>query len=136
MIVYKYRRESGKLKEFVYRPVADIEILGNDGLWYYVTAYIDSGADISLIPYSLGLSMGFKMSAQRIIELEGVGGKAIPITVIKTKVKFSESLIYDVEVGWALIDGVPILLGRHTIFDKFNITFKEKEGKIIFEPVE
>jgi len=45
MIVYKYRRESGKLKDFVYRPVADIEILGNDGLWYYVTAYIDSGAD-------------------------------------------------------------------------------------------
>ncbi len=60
MIVYKYRRESGKLKEFVYRPVADIEILGNDGLWYYVTAYIDSGADISLIPYSLGLSMGLR----------------------------------------------------------------------------
>jgi len=75
------------------------------------------------------------MSAQRIIELEGAGGRTISITIIKTKVKFSESLIYDVEVGWALIDGVPILLGRHPVFDKFNITFKEREGKIIFEPV-
>ena len=135
MIEYKYRVESGKIREIIKRPVADIEILGNDGLWYYVTAYIDSGADISLIPYSLGLSMGFNVDPKNIIELEGVGGREIPISVIKTKIKFSEEYIYDVEIGWALIDGVPILLGRHTIFDKFNITFKEREGKIIFEPL-
>ena len=36
-------------------------------------------------------------------------------------------------VAWALIEETPPLLGRLDIFDKFNITFKEKEGKIIFE---
>jgi len=135
MIEYRYRRESGKIKGLIKRPVADIEIQGYDGQWYYVTAYIDSGADISLIPYSLGLSMGFDVDPKKIIELEGVGGREIPISLIKTKIKFSKNIVYDVEIGWALVDGVPILLGRHTIFDRFNITFKEREEKIIFEPV-
>ena len=135
MPVYKYRKEIGKIRETMYRPVATVEILGKDGLWYYVTAYIDSGADISLIPYSLGKSMGYEVDKSEIIELEGVGGKSIPIVVINTKIRFSENLVYDAEIGWSLVDGVPILLGRHTIFDKFKITFLEKERKIIFEPI-
>jgi len=36
-------------------------------------------------------------------------------------------------VGWALIEEAPPLLGRLDIFDKFNITFKEKEGIVLFE---
>ena len=134
-IVYRYRKEIGKIRETMYRPVATVEILGNDGLWYYLTAYIDSGADISLIPYTLGRSMGYKVDGKEIIELEGVGGKSIPIVIINTKIKFSENLVHNAEIGWALVDGVPILLGRHTVFEKFRITFEEKEKRIIFEPV-
>ena len=136
MIVYRYHKEYGKIRKIIMRPVADIEILGADGEWYHTTAYIDSGADISLIPYSLGLSMGYNVDRKEIIELEGVGGRSVPVVIINTKIKFAENVIYDTEIGWALVDGVPVLLGRHTIFNRFIITFKEKEGKIIFEPVE
>ena len=136
MIVYKYRKELGTINEMVQRPVAEIEILGKDKDWYWVTAYIDSGADISIIPYSLGLSMGFEIIKEKIIELNGAGGREIPTLVLKTKIKFSQDIIRDVEIGWALIETVPILLGRHTIFDSFNINFKEKEGIIEFEPVD
>jgi hypothetical protein len=136
MIVYKYRKELGIINELVNRPVADIEILGKDREWYWVTTYIDSGADISIIPYSLGLSMGFEIKKDEIIELTGAGGREIPTLIIKTKIKFSQKIIRDAEIGWALIETVPILLGRHTIFETFNITFKEKEGLIIFEPID
>ncbi|MEA2055203.1 MAG: hypothetical protein U9O96_08920 [Candidatus Thermoplasmatota archaeon] len=44
-------------------------------------------------------------------------------------------VIKNAEIGWALVEGVPLLLGRHTIFDKFNITFKENNGEIVFEPL-
>ena len=135
MIVYKYRKELGTIKELVKRPVADIELLGKDKDWYWVTAYIDSGADISIIPYSLGLSMGFEIKKDKIIELTGAGGREIPTLIIKTKIKFSKNIIRDAEIGWALIETVPILLGRHTLFETFNITFKEKEDLIIFEPI-
>ncbi len=135
MPVFKYRKEYGKIRETMYRPVATVEILGNEGRWYPITAYIDSGADISLIPYTLGLSMGYKINGSEIIELEGIGGKSIPIIVIKTKIKFSSDLVYDVEIGWSLVDGVPMLLGRRTIFEKFKITFMESERKVVFEPI-
>ena len=136
MIIYKYRNELGTIKKFIKRPVADIELLGKDKDWYWVTAYIDSGADISLIPYSLGLSMGFEIKKDEIIELTGAGGREIPTIMIKTKIKFTKDIFRDAEIGWALIETVPILLGRHTLFETFNITFKEKEGLILFEPIE
>jgi hypothetical protein len=113
MIVYRYKNEIGKIREVIKRPVADVEIRGRNGNWYWVTAYIDSGADISIIPYSLGLSMGFEIERNKIIELIGVTGKEIPVVMIKTRIKFSEDIIRDVEIGWALVEAVPILLGTY-----------------------
>lgn len=42
---------------------------------------------------------------------------------------------FEPRVAWALIEDTPPLLGRLDIFEKFKITFMEKEGKIIFEEV-
>ena len=80
--------------------------------------------------------MGFEIKKDKIIELAGAGGREIPTLIIKTKIKFSKDIIRDAEIGWALIETVPILLGRYTLFETFNITFKEKEDLIIFEPIE
>lgn len=135
MIEYKYRNEIGKIKEIIKRPVADIEILGRDENWYWVTAYIDSGADISIIPYSLGLSLSFTLKSNNIIEMTGVSGKGIPIVLVQTKINYGKDIVRDAEIGWALVEGVPVLLGRHTVFDKFHVTFKENEGTVLFEPI-
>lgn len=36
-------------------------------------------------------------------------------------------------VGWALIDTVPLILGRLDIFARFHIEFREDENVIMFK---
>ncbi len=38
-----------------------------------------------------------------------------------------------VRIAWALVEEVPILMGRLDIFDKFKIIFDQQKGWIVFE---
>ncbi len=132
-IIFNYRRERGIFGK-IYRPIADIEIQKSDGRWIEFHPYIDSGADITLVPYTMGLYLGFTAPTGKIEELKGVRGVALPVEIRRVKMRIG-NVELEPRVAWALIEEAPPLLGRLDIFDKFNITFKEKEGKIIFEPV-
>jgi len=58
--------------------------------------YIDSGADFTLIPYKLGLSLGLEMERE-VREVYGVGG-GIPI-VVKSIVMILGDMSMNVRVG-------------------------------------
>jgi hypothetical protein len=46
-LVFKYRKERARTR-VVYRPVAKLSLKSADGYWHTFTAYVDSGADVSL----------------------------------------------------------------------------------------
>ena len=133
MPVFTYRKERGKISGVVYRPVAKVYIKSLQGEWLPFVPYIDSGADITLIPFSLGIKLGFEPSKD-IMDLHGVRGIGLPVEIRRVKMRIG-NVELEPRVAWALIEEAPPLLGRLDIFDKFTITFKENEGKIIFEPV-
>ncbi|UCE74260.1 MAG: hypothetical protein JSV56_00770 [Methanomassiliicoccales archaeon] len=115
------------------RPIADISIQTVSGKWIKFRPFIDSGADISIIPHSVGKYLGFEME-DKIVEFGGVSGKHLPVIIKKMKMRIGD-IELEPRVGWALIEEAPPLLGRLDIFDKFNITFKEKEEIVLFELV-
>lgn len=41
----------------------------------------------------------------------------------------------EIRIAWALVDTVPLILGRIDIFEKFHIEFREDKGVVIFEKV-
>ncbi len=41
---------------------------------------------------------------------------------------------FEARVAWALIEEVPLLLGRLDIFERFSIIFEEADRKILFKP--
>ncbi len=46
--------------------------------------YIDSGADVSVIPFRLGRASGFKQEENDVIrELKGIGGASVPYILKK-----------------------------------------------------
>lgn len=49
--------------------------------------YVDSGADLTLLPKSLGDLLGFKLDEGEIKEVRGVGERSIPVILKKTKNK-------------------------------------------------
>ena len=134
MITFYYRKMKSRVLGEILRPVADIRLQTRKGKWIKYEAFIDSGADITIIPYSVGKYIGFEMKEENLVQFQGVAGKNIPTILTKVRMRIGDVEL-EPRVAWALIEEAPPLLGRLDIFDRFNITFKEREGKIIFEPL-
>lgn len=131
MIVFRYKEEFGRNGEVIKRPVADVFLKGKNGNWIEFHPYIDSGADITLIPLSLGKLIGLKLDKSKIDKIGGISG-SVPISHHKINLKIG-GFILTGKIGWARIEEVPPLLGRENIFDFFNVTFKQKDSIIMFE---
>lgn len=96
--------------------------------------YIDSGADVTLIPKSLGELLGFAFKVgEKVEEIGGIGGK-IPIVYRNVGVRIQNNL-FKITVAWAATEQVPPLLGRKDIFDLYHLTFKQNLQIVIFEKV-
>lgn len=130
MIVFRYKTEKGSHQQLVKRPVADVWLKRGNG-WVEFHPYIDSGADVTLIPLSLGKLLGFKAEGEKIEEIGGIRG-AVPVIYKNWQIKIGKRVL-SILLAWALLEEVSPLLGRANIFDFFKVTFLQKEGKIIFE---
>ncbi|MBU7009074.1 MAG: hypothetical protein HXS46_00170 [Theionarchaea archaeon] len=73
MIRYQFKEEEGSFGS-VLRLVAEV-ILENGDLRVGIPMYIDSGADISMIPLRFGRSLGFRQEeGDTVREIKGVSG--------------------------------------------------------------
>lgn len=134
-IEFNYKEEESRITGRILRPVADVEFRSLEGEWIEAHPYIDSGADITLIPLSLGKLLGFEIEKENIKELRGIG-EGIVSVVIKTVPVRIGTVEFPARIAWSLIEEVSPLLGRLDIFNKFRITFDELEKRIVFEPKE
>ena len=130
MIRFPYRKEKSGLLGTVYRPVGEVFFITDKEILEF--PYIDSGADITLVPKSLGELLGFKADENKIKEIHGVGGESIPVILEDIRIRIGRHE-FPVKIAWALIEHVPPLLGRFGIFDKFKIIFNEDNKTITFE---
>jgi len=131
-IVFKYREEESEITGKILRPVASLEFKSRDGEWIEIRMYIDSGADITLIPLSFGRLLGLELKKEDIKHLRGVGGGEVPVIVTNAEIRMN-NLEFPIGVAWALEEDVPPLLGRSDLFDRFKIVFDQSEKVIIFE---
>lgn len=132
MTVFKYKEElTGDGQKTISRPIADVWVKTSGNLWLEFHPYIDSGADFTMIPLSLGRLIGFKVDNNKIKKIGGIQG-SVPVIFVKNKIKIG-SLEIDACLAWCQIENVPPLLGRTDIFDTFDVTFKQNEKKILFQ---
>ncbi|MEK6922654.1 MAG: hypothetical protein AABX08_02535 [Nanoarchaeota archaeon] len=128
-VEFDFKEEQSKLFGPILRPVARVYFISG-GVEYPEHVYVDSGADITLIPRSIGDILNFEIEkTDKITEIKGIGEQGVPIIIKKLKIKIGEKLI-DTRIAWALIEEVPLLLGRMDVFNLFNITFKENKKTI------
>ena len=127
-ITFDFREEHSRLFGKIKRPVVPV-IMSNGDKQEAGTFYVDSGADISLIPRTTGKRLGFTIEKEDIREVKGIGERGIPILIRKLKLQIGDKEI-NAEVAWSLVEEVPLLLGRKDVFDNFEITFKD--NKTIF----
>jgi len=132
MIVFNYRKEKSTITENIFRPIASVKFKSKENTWIKLHLYIDSGADITIIPLSFGRLLGLELKKEDIKQLTGVGGTSIPVVITEVEIKIND-IAFPINVAWALEEDIPPLLGRTSVFDKFVITFDQTKKIIIFD---
>ena len=96
-------------------------------------ALLDSGADLNVLPYRLGLELGADWDEQgEVSGLKGIGA-----------VLESRSMVIDVTLAhwptismgfaWAEGDDLPVVLGQSTFFKHFDICFRRPPPQMRLE---
>ena len=130
MIEFDYREERSRTGEVILRPVAKVHILRGMGEWISHYFYIDSGADFTVVPYRAGRFLGLEPVASEVSEMGGIGGVVgARFATVRVKVGDYE---FDCVIAWAQLEHVPFLLGRKDVFDRFDVTFRQKDRKTAF----
>lgn len=92
---------------------------------------VDSGASISVLPYSVGVRLGFDWNAQKArISLAGTLAQ-VEARGIVVEALVGQLPVVRLAVAWADSDQVPLLLGQFNFFQVFDISFYRSRG--IFE---
>ena len=98
---------------------------------------LDSGADISAIPKHLAELINLDLNGKK-EDAFGIGGKVLAIsTHMNIEInKNHENYKFRVPVKVILDDyEFSPLIGRAVFFDKFDITFRQSEKKVILKPI-
>ncbi len=132
MVSFSYRREFSRVLGEILRPVANVELRAVRGHWFPASMYIDSGADMTLIPSDFGKLLGMDLNKNR-SALAGVTGAPMKVSLQSTEIRIGASL-QESKVAVALRNDVPYLLGRDGIFNALKITFEEYRQLTSFHP--
>lgn len=86
-------------------------------------ALVDSGASISVLPYALGLQLGFDWNSQKAAitlggTLAGVSARGVVVEVVVGQLPPAR-----LAFAWAQSDQVPCLLGEFNFFEVFDVLF-------------
>lgn len=127
-VEFPFIKEAANVVKYILRPYAKVILNKKFPEWLYV----DSGADITLLPKKLGEFIGFRIrEGEDVKEIKGIGNSKVPYVIRKVSMKVGEKQ-FKARIAWSLIEDVPMVLGRLDVFDKFDILFKEREGKVVF----
>lgn len=132
-IEFAFREERSGLFGKIARPVAKLTLIHRDKKIPQIF-YVDSGADLTLIPRSVGEILDLSNpKPSEIVEIKGIGEKGVPI-VIRTVIMQVGSFMAQIKmrIGWSLIEEVPLLLGREDFFKYFDIIFSQNK-KTLFK---
>ena len=133
MVEFTYRKEKSGILGDILRPIAQLEIKSEKTDWFPVIMYIDSGADISLVPRNFGLLLNLDLT-ENLGQIRGIGEAIVPLSLQDVKLRIEKHKI-KIKIAVALINEVPYVLGRYDFFKLFKISFQEYENKVVVEKV-
>jgi hypothetical protein len=93
--------------------------------------YVDSGADLTLVPGDFGRLLGMDLT-ENLVLITGVAGSPLGVSVQQAEVAIG-GRIAKAKIAVAMRNDVPYLLGREGLFRLFKIVFKEYRAVVRFD---
>ena len=114
------------------RPVIPATLSGPRGT-YRSVFLLDSGADLSLVPQSVGQRLGLSVSGAPMGRCGGIGEGAIAYHLCHVALHI-EHLAFRIRIGWCTAETPHFILGRLDVFDLLDIEFRQSADCIILRP--
>ena len=131
MTVFRYHAQpdgSGRK-----RPYAQV-VLTYRRRTYEAQMLVDSGADVSLIPFAVGVDLGMRQhSGEPVRYLRGAGGR-VPVLPRRVTLRIGEHPLR-AQVAWVQDSSPLLILGRSGAFSRFSVEFREFEYMTVFRHV-
>ncbi len=118
------------------RPYALISLTPRNGAPLPLTVLVDSGADVTILPLSIGTALGYDVKQGVPFPLSGIGKGTLETYLheIEGKVGDHKFRMLVAFAGVDQVEGQPVrmLLGRTSIFDVFDVVFKQRSMQTCF----
>lgn len=113
-----------------WRPFATA-ILSYKGNSVKLEFLVDSGADFTVVPKSVGKQLGFETPAKSVDHFMGAGGGVVPYVLKRVGLRIGETSIA-ARIAWALDEVTPVL-GRLDVFDQLSVSFDRQRKRVLFK---
>jgi hypothetical protein len=120
----RYSRLVNPAGESVLRPILSLTLFGKESL--SVSGLVDSGADVSVLPYSMGLALGAQGIGEPQFYLTGSSGR-VPAWGFTVNGAVADFPTVKLAFAWKQVDDSPVILGQINFFSIFNICFFREE---------
>jgi hypothetical protein len=83
----------------------------------------------------MGKKLGFDLGRNEVKEARGIGDTVVPYALREATVLVGATEAA-IRLAWALVDEVPLVLGRLDVFDRFRVEFDQPGRVMRFVPKE
>jgi predicted aspartyl protease len=123
--VFKYNRY----------PIVPVKFYFKDKKTPYIDALLDSGGDFIVVPLPIAKYLGLKI--RKAGSVDTAGGTT---SLFKAKLNMAIgkgktiSTYKNIQIHVSTRNDIPVLIGRHPVFEDYEIIFKKKKNQLILKP--
>ena len=116
----------------IFRPLIAISLFTAKSMWEPFDFLVDSGADVSMLPFGMVEVLGLQLDKKNETESRGIGGFKVKTWRVKIPIRIGE---WELEIPAVVTSDnlTPLILGRLGTLDReFSWIFDHEKRKIVF----
>ena len=117
-------------------PIVPVKFCYKEKKTPAIDALLDSGGDFIVIPIPIAKYLRLKLKKAGSVDTAGGATTLFKTTLSMIIVNKNKSTTYhNIQIHVSGRNDIPVLLGRHPIFEDYDITFKKQKNQLILNPV-
>jgi len=134
MFTFDLMLESTFVFDYYRYPVVPVKFNYKNKVTPIIDALLDSGGDFIVIPMPIATYLGLKLKKAGSVDTAGGTTLLYKAELDMVLGKKEETVTYsNLQIHVSTRNDIPVLLGRHPIFEDYEIVFKKKENKLILK---
>ena len=120
--------------DYLRYPILPVKFYYKDKKTPYIDALLDSGGDFIVVPLPIAKYLDLKLKKAGSVDTAGGTTSLFKAKLDMTIGRGEEIATYDnIQIHISARNDIPVLIGRHPIFEDFEITFKKQFSKLILK---